>query len=306
MTVRGPSRPYCFIMSAITSPLPDGRVNRIGERITGAAFVSLHLACFAAIATGVSKTALLIGLVLFWVRMFAITAGYHRYFSHRAFKTSRWFQFVLALLGASCAEKGPLWWAATHRRHHRFSDEEQDPHSPLRRGFFESHVGWILGQKHVDTDVRSVSDLAAYPELVWLGSWHLVPAIALAIGCLAVAGWSGLVVGFVWSTVALWHATFTINSLAHVFGKRRFATTDTSRNNWLLALLTMGEGWHNNHHHYMNSANQGFYWWEIDVSYYVLRLLAAVGLIWDLRKVPPYVLERDRIDVAADDASEAA
>ncbi len=290
MTAGRAVRPYRGNMTANES-LSDGRVNRVGERISFIAFIGIHLACFAAIATGVTATAVWIGLALFWLRMFVITAGYHRYFSHRTYRTSRWFQFVLAVLGTTCVQKGPLWWASVHRRHHKFSDMPEDAHSPVQRGFWYSHVGWILSTKEVDTDVKSVRDLSRYPELVWLGKYHMVAPILLAVGCFLAAGWSGLVVGFGWSTVLLWHTTFTINSLAHVFGSRRYATTDQSRNNWLLALLTMGEGWHNNHHHYMGSANQGFFWWEIDLSYYLLRGLAALGLVWDLKKPPRHILE---------------
>ena len=277
-------------MRAPVSALTDGKVNRVGERISFGLFIFVHLACFAAIWSGLSGAAVALAIVLFWTRMFVITAGYHRYFSHRSYKTSRWFQFLLAVAGTTCVEKGPIWWAATHRRHHRFSDEPADVHSPVQRGFWYSHVGWILGTEHVDTDVGAVRDLARYPELRWLGKYHVLPPIALAVACFAIAGWSGLVVGFVWSTVLLWHSTFTINSLAHVFGSRRYATTDDSRNNWLLAILTLGEGWHNNHHHYMASARQGFFWWEIDVAYYILRGMEAIGLVWDLKRPPSHVL----------------
>ncbi len=278
--------------TALPAPLelPSGRRNRVTERISLFIFWGIHVACLSAIWTGVSARAVAIAIALYWLRMFAITGGYHRYFSHRTYKTSRWFQFALAWLGASSVQKGPLWWAATHRRHHRYSDLPGDVHSPRLHGFWQSHVGWIVGAKHVDTDMQLVKDLARYPELVWLNPFHWVPPVLLAALCYLIAGGSGLVVGFGWSTVALWHGTFTINSLSHLFGRQRFVTGDDSRNNWLLALITMGEGWHNNHHHYMKSVNQGFYWWEIDMSYYLLRGLAAVGLVWDLRRPPVRVL----------------
>jgi stearoyl-CoA desaturase (delta-9 desaturase) len=221
----------------------------------------------------------------FWLRLFAVTGGYHRYFSHRAFKTSRVFQFVLALLGTSATQKGPLWWAGGHRRHHRYSDQDGDMHSP-RRGLYYSHQGWILSDEWQETELDRIRDFAKFPELVWLNRWHFVPPLLLVATCAAIGGFSGVLWGFVVSTVALWHTTYSINSLAHRWGSRRYDTTDTSRNNWVLALLTLGEGWHNNHHWYMTSARQGFFWWEVDVTYYVLRALALVGVVWDLREVP--------------------
>jgi stearoyl-CoA desaturase (delta-9 desaturase) len=286
-------------VATVATGEPSGRVNRIGEKVSLGVFLFIHLACLAAIWTGVTWRAVGIAVALYWVRMFAVTAGYHRYFAHRSFKTSRAFQFLLALVGTTCVQKGPLWWASVHRRHHRASDGPGDVHSPVQRGFWWSHVGWVVSDEHVDTDVRSVRDLARYPELVWLGTYHWVAPLTLAFACWLVAGWSGLIVGFACSTAILWHCTFTINSLAHVFGKRRYATTDASRNNWLLALITLGEGWHNNHHRYMNSVNQGFFWWEVDVSYYVLRALAAVGVVWDLRRPPARVLVEGALADAA-------
>jgi stearoyl-CoA desaturase (delta-9 desaturase) len=227
---------------------------------------------------------------LYAVRMFAITAGYHRYFSHRAYRTSRAFQLVLAVLGATAVQKGPLWWAAHHRDHHRFSDGPDDVHSPLEQGFWWSHVGWILSRRHDGTKLDRVKDLARYPELVWLDRFHLVPAVALAAGLLAAGGVPALLWGFFVSTVVLWHGTFVINSLAHLVGRQRYATADGSRNSLVLALVTFGEGWHNNHHFYPSAANQGFFWWELDLSYALLRGLEAVGLVSDLRTPPRRVL----------------
>jgi stearoyl-CoA desaturase (delta-9 desaturase) len=228
----------------------------------------------------------------YFVRMFVVTAAYHRYFAHRSFKTSRWFQLLLALGAQSAAQKGVLWWASHHRWHHKYSDTPRDVHSAKLRGFWHSHIGWIVGEDWNATDASLVSDLARYPELRFLdrASVALLPTVALALAFLFIGGLPGLVWGFFVSTVLLWHGSFAINSLAHMFGRRPYATTDDSRNNWLLAILTNGEGWHNNHHHYQSSAKQGFHWWQIDVTYYVLRLLAACGLIWDLRRPPPEVV----------------
>ena len=224
------------------------------------------------------------------VRMFAITGGYHRYFAHRTFKTSRVFQFVLALLAMSSAQQGVLWWAAHHRHHHKESDQPDDTHSPVQRGFWYAHVGWIMSKTNRVTHMDRIKDFARYPELRWLDRHDLFIAVAWGFVIYFIGGPTALFYGHFLSLIFTWHITFFINSLAHVWGSRRYATTDTSRNNLALAVLTLGEGWHNNHHHYQRSARQGFFWWEIDVTYYVLRTMAAVGIVWDLRPVPVHVL----------------
>jgi len=223
------------------------------------------------------------------VRMFAITAGYHRYFSHRTFKTGRVFQFVLALLAMSTAQQGILWWAAHHRNHHKHSDGELDTHSPVRRGFWYAHVGWILDVSGRGTDLARVKDLARYPELRWLDRHDTLVAVAWGVALFLIGGSTALIWGHFVSIVAAWHITFCINSLAHVVGTRRYATSDHSRNNPVLALLTFGEGWHNNHHHYQRSARQGFFWWELDLTYYVLKLLEKLRIVRDVEGVPVHV-----------------
>jgi stearoyl-CoA desaturase (delta-9 desaturase) len=255
-------------------------------------FVGLHLACLAVLFTGVDATALILCGVFYFIRMFGITAGYHRYFAHRSYKTSRLMQFLIASLGCSALQKGPLWWASHHRQHHRFSDTPDDPHSPHATSFWWSHLGWILSEDHIHTPWHAIQDWSRYPELRWLDRLHWLPGLLLAGVCVLlgylIGGWAGaasaVVWGFVISTVILYHATFSINSLSHLLGKRRYATDDDSRNNFFLALLTLGEGWHNNHHHYQSSANQGFFWWEIDISYYIIRMMGWLGLVWDVRK----------------------
>jgi stearoyl-CoA desaturase (delta-9 desaturase) len=254
----------------------------------------LHVACLAGFWVSPSGGDLALLAATFFGRMFFVTGAYHRYFAHKSFRTSRAFQFLLALGGASATQKGPLWWASHHRIHHSFADQPgRDVHSP-KDGFVYSHYGWVFDSRWDRTDLSRIPDFARYPELVWLNRWHILAPLTLAVLCLAVAGWSGPLWGFVISTVALWHATYSINSIAHLVGRRRYDTNDTSRNNWLLALLTLGEGWHNNHHHYCASTRQGFFWWEIDVTYYLLRGLAALGLVWDLREPPAQVLEAGR------------
>ena len=257
-------------------------------------FIFVHLGCFAAIWTGVTWQALTICVTLYWLRIFAIGAGYHRYFSHRAYSTSRAFQFVLAFMSQTTAQKSVIWWASKHRHHHLHSDTEQDVHSPRHHGFIYSHLGWIFSRKHDGPDLAKVSDLVRYPELMWLHKLEILPAIILAGLCFLVAGWSGLVVGFLWSTVLVYHGTFCINSLAHVRGSKRYVTGDDSRNNFLLAVFTMGEGWHNNHHAYQSSVRQGFKWWEIDPTYYLLRALSWIGFVWDLKTPPEPVLRNEQ------------
>lgn len=280
------------------APVDEARADRV-DWLRVLPFIGLHLACLGVLWTGVGWFALSVCIGLYALRMFAITAFYHRYFSHRAFKTSRALQFLFALVGASSVQRGPLWWAAHHRHHHRYSDQPADLHSPSQHGFLRSHMGWFLTPRAFATDWKQIPDLARYPELRFLDRFDILIPVALA--CLLFFGGNWLEThapsletngaqllfwGFFVSTVLLFHATVTINSLAHVWGSRRYATRDTSRNNFLLALLTFGEGWHNNHHHYPASARQGFYWWEIDLSWYLLRLMAVFGLVWDLKPVP--------------------
>lgn len=270
-------------------------------------FIGLHLACFAVLWVGVSTTAVLVAILLYVLRMFAITGFYHRYFSHRAFQTGRLAQFLFAVLAASSAQRGPLWWASHHRHHHANADTSEDVHSP-HHGFLWSHMGWFMADRNFATRTAVIPDLVVYPELRFLDRFDAVVPIFLAITlyvfgqslahiapALNTNGFQMLVWGFCISTVAIYHATFSINSLAHRLGKRRYATQDDSRNNPLLALLTLGEGWHNNHHHFPGAARQGFYWWEIDFTYWGLRLLALFGVIWGLRQVPEKMRQARRI-----------
>jgi stearoyl-CoA desaturase (delta-9 desaturase) len=262
-------------------------------------FGLVHLACLGAFWVGFSPTALAIAAAAYAVRMFAITGFYHRYFSHRTFSTSRWAQFLFALIGNSSLQRGPLWWAAHHRQHHRYADQQTDPHSPHQHGFWWSHVLWITSRQHFATDLNAVQDLARFPELRLLNRFDfLVPSLFAAalytLGStlethmphLETNGPQLLIWGFFISTIALFHATCTINSLAHQFGSRRYPTDEHSRNNGWLALLTFGEGWHNNHHYCPGACRQGFFWWEIDLTYYGLKALSWLGIIWDLHPVP--------------------
>jgi stearoyl-CoA desaturase (delta-9 desaturase) len=262
-------------------------------------FILLHLAVLSVFWVGWSPVAVAFAVIFYAIRMFGITAFYHRYFSHKTFKTSRPAQFVFAVIGASATQRGPLWWAANHRHHHVHSDKEKDIHSPKQSGFLWSHMGWFLCKKHFKTKLDRIQDMAAFPELMWLDRFDVVvPAVfavlTFILGAslnfffpeLGTSGWQMLVWGFVISTVCLFHGTFVINSLAHVIGRKRFKTRDESRNSLALALITFGEGWHNNHHKFPGSARQGLKWWEIDISYYGLLLLEKLGIIWEMDKGP--------------------
>ena len=265
-------------------------------RVTTVLLALVHLAAAAGAVYFWSWGGLALALVSYFIRMVLVTAGYHRYFSHRAFKTSRVFQFVLAFLAQSAGQKGVIWWASHHRWHHKTSDTPRDVHSARLRGFWYSHIGWILRSEWNGTDEALVKDLSRFPELRLLNvvGVEILPMALLGLAFLLIGGLHAFVWGFLVSSVLLYHGSFSVNSLAHLFGRRRYDTTDDSRNNWALAIATTGEGWHNNHHHYPSSARQGFRWWEIDVTYYVLWLLSRVGIVWDLRKPPAEMVDASR------------
>ena len=267
--------------------------------------IFIHLGCLGIFWVGWSWTAVSIALFLYFTRMFAITAFLHRYFSHRTFKTNRFFQFIFAGIASSAMQRGALWWAAHHRKHHKESDTEKDVHSPHTKSFLWSHIGWITSRKNFLTDYKAIKDFARFPELVFLNRFNkLIPLLlgvllfvsgewlSLNAPSLNTNGWQLIVWGWFVSTTVLLHGTSTINSLSHLYGKKRFDTGDESRNNFWLSLITLGEGWHNNHHYYMHSARQGFYWWEIDITYYGLKLMAFIGIIHDLRSVPKHILDQ--------------
>ncbi len=265
-------------------------------------FILIHLIALSVFFVGFSWVALWTCVALYFLRMFAITGFYHRYFSHKNFKTSRVVQFIFAFIGAMSAQRGPLWWAAHHRHHHINSDSEADPHSPRHKGFWFSHTLWFLTDANFQTDQQRIRDFAKFPELRWLDRFDVVAPIFLGVvlfmtggylethyPALGVTSWQLLIWGMFVSTVILYHATYTINSLCHKFGSRRFKTNDDSRNNLWLALLTLGEGWHNNHHYYPGTVRQGFKWYELDITFYVLKLMSFVGLVWDLKPIPDKV-----------------
>ncbi|MGB4812126.1 MAG: acyl-CoA desaturase [Methylophilaceae bacterium] len=292
--------------NAVVEFSPDATDNSI-DWLRVIPFVGLHLACFAVIWVEASWFSVIFAVALYAIRMFAITGFYHRYFSHKSFQTTRVTQFIFALLGNTAVQRGPLWWAAHHRNHHVHSDKLSDQHSPVQHGFLWSHMGWFLARDNFATRLDRVKELATFPELRFLDRFDIIVPIVFAVSIFILGdwlestapqlntnGWQLFIWGFVISTIALYHGTFTVNSLAHVWGKRRYATRDHSRNNWFIAIITLGEGWHNNHHHYPGAAKQGFYWWEFDFTYYGLKLMAACGMIWNLRTVPIEIRESQK------------
>ena len=276
-------------------------------------FGLLHLAPLLAFFTGITLFDSILCVFLYFFRMFFITGGYHRYFAHRTYKTSRWFQFVIAFFAQTSIQKGAIWWAANHRIHHKFSDTSKDPHSNNVYGFWYSHLGWIMGPDYKVTKTDLIKDYAKFPELMWLNKYHLIPGLFLLIVVFVVGGFtnsafygvsfidgalSAIVTGFFLSTILLFHGTFSINSLMHMIGKPRYETGDLSKNSLSLALVTLGEGWHNNHHYYQSSTRQGFFWWEIDITFYILKILSFFGLVWDLNPVPKHIKNSKNLDHA--------
>jgi stearoyl-CoA desaturase (delta-9 desaturase) len=242
------------------------------------------------------------GLVAVWaashfLRAVGITLAFHRYYAHRSFQMSRPARFVWTLIATAAMQKGPLWWAGHHVNHHRFADRDGDPHSPMVSGVYYAHIGWFLNDaKHdrLEPSNPVIRDFSGAPEIAWLDHYYFAPPLALAALMYLAGGMPWLVWGFCVPTVTLAHATFAINTVNHMFGSRRFDTIDESRNNVLTALFAAGEGWHNNHHRYQRAARNGFYWWELDLTWYVIRLMGFVGAAWDIQPVPERIYEEAR------------
>ena len=285
------------------SPLSAKEVAYSVDWVRSVPFIALHLMCLGIFIVGWSPVAIAVCVGMYFVRMFFITGFYHRYFSHRTFKANRFMQLLLALAGTSCTQKGPLWWAAHHRQHHKHSDDPEDPHSPDQHGIFWSHIGWITDKRNFPTRMSLVPDLARFRELRFLDQFDLLVPASMGVGMyflgeflssnypsLGTNGWQMLIWGFFVSTIFLLHGSCMINSAAHLMGKQNYKTGDQSRNSLILSLFTLGEGWHNNHHYYPATARQGFLWWELDITFYILKVMSWLKLIRDLRPVPKQVL----------------
>jgi stearoyl-CoA desaturase (delta-9 desaturase) len=289
---------------AVVFGLPDRRAGTLGRMKSKDAldgirwgqnipFWIVHIAAIGGVIwLGWSWTGFALAMAIYAPRMFAITAGYHRYFSHRSYKMSRPVAFLVGLVGVTSTQKGPLWWASHHRRHHKYSDQPEDIHSPRQRGFLWSHMLWILVKRHAGADLSNVKDLSKYPEIRWLEKnerWIVLGFVGL-IGL--IWGTWGLIWGYCVSTTILWHCTFCINSATHLWGKRIYETTDDSKNSFLFGLICFGEGWHNNHHYYQRAANQGWHWWQVDISFYGLWIMEKVGLVTEMHRVPPHIRDK--------------
>jgi stearoyl-CoA desaturase (Delta-9 desaturase) len=284
------------------APLPGSGLLSTAVRVSRITFslsplILVHLALIAIPFIEFSWWYLLWIAIVTRIAGFGVTVGLHRYCSHRSFKTPRWMHFLLAAAGCTALQKGPLWWSVHHRLHHRHSDEPGDPHSPVIDGFLHSHLGWLFTRDLMHPDESIVRDLAKFPELVWLDRLWMVPGLLLAGLCFATGGWGGLIYGYCLSVALIFQVTFAVNSIGHRVGPQRFNTGEGSRNNFMLGFLAMGDGWHNNHHRVPGSARHGFAWYELDMSYSLIRLLSAIGLAWDVKQ-PPISLRRGNRDAA--------
>ncbi len=273
-------------------PKPDvptlGRAAQGGKTswITAVFMVAFHIGAIAALfffSWGAFLTAVV--LYIFAINM-GIGMGYHRLLTHRGYKTPKWIEYFLAVCGTLSLEGGPIFWVATHRVHHQLSDKTGDPHTPTEGGWW-AHLGWILSGEslHAQTVMlgRYAPDLTKDRFHVWLSKYHWVPLTLVGLGLLAIGGWKWVLWGiFLRVTLGL-HSTWLVNSATHMWGSRRFPTRDESRNNWWVALLTGGEGWHNNHHAHPVSARHGLKWYEFDPNYYGIWVLKQLGLARDIK-----------------------
>lgn len=291
--------------------LPTTGIQRAeSAKVIKARVLVVHLFSLGVLFVPYTHELLIATVVSYFIRVFAWEGASHRYFAHRTYETSRAFQLFLAILAAAAGVRGPLWWVTHHRLHHRTSDTVDDLHSPIYYGFWYAHMNWFFNQRNSETDLDAAKEFVRFPELVLVNKYHYVflPILMIAIYLAGEytalfgrtgLGWSAVFWVFFLGTMLALQSLFTINSFVHgikpsIFNHRRFGTDDTTTNCWPMAILTMGASWHNNHHRYAGSAKVGFYWWQIDLTYCVLRLLALLGLIWNLRLVPEAVREEGR------------
>jgi fatty-acid desaturase len=249
-------------------------------------FIALHILAFTAFFF-FSWKALILAVIVYWIAgSLGIGMGYHRLLTHRGFKAPKWVEYFLTTCGTLAIEGGPIAWVATHRVHHQNTDKEGDPHSPNDGGFF-AHMGWIITGKAMHARAEEllpfVPDLRKDKYYVWISKYHWVPPVVLAVIIYAAFGWSCLLWAVFLRTVAGLHSTWFVNSATHMWGSQRFLTGDSSTNSFWVAMLTFGEGWHNNHHASPQAARHGIAWYEIDMNWYGIRALKALGLAWDIK-----------------------
>ena len=250
--------------------------------------VVLHAAAIAAMFM-FSWKALLASAFLYWIgNGLGISMGYHRLHTHRSYKLPQWLEYFLAICATFALEGGPIFWVATHRVHHQFSDKPGDPHSP-REGVWWSHIGWMLvgesGHSNTTLLAKYAPDLAKDRFYVWLNDYHWLFTVALVPVLFLIGGLPLMFWGVGARIVFGLHATWAVNSVTHLWGGRRFETRDDSRNNWWVALLTFGEGWHNNHHAHPTSARHGLAWYELDISWLHITVLKWLGIAKSVRVV---------------------
>ncbi|MCA1592933.1 MAG: fatty acid desaturase [Acidobacteria bacterium] len=284
--------------------MPDQAV--INSRRTGInwstciTMVVFHAASIAALFMFTWK-GLAAAALLWWISgSLGIGMGFHRLLTHRGFKTPKWVEYFLTICGMLTLESGAINWVATHRIHHSHTDAPGDPHTP-RDGAWWAHIGWILtgtAQQHDEAILRRYTpDLMKDKVHVWLNKWFYLPLVVVGVLLFALGGWSLLMWGIFMRVTVGWHATWLVNSATHMWGTRRFETNEDSTNNPVVALLTFGEGWHNNHHAYPRAARHGFAWYELDVNWMGIRALQLLGLAHDIK------LFKDAEPSVEDDAS---
>ncbi len=296
-----PARPSLYRAAPFRAARVWAAVVRAGRVVLAVTpLILVHLALFTLPVVPPTFAAVMVLLVVTRVAGHGVTVGFHRGLAHHSYRTSRWFRFVLAAAGCTALQNGPLWWVLHHRRHHAHSDVPGDVHSPVVDSFWHAHVGWLFTADRTRPDFSTVRDLARYPELVWLDRLWMLPGAAAAGLSYLAAGWAGVVWGFALGTVLVFQVTFAVNSIGHRWGARRFATREGSRNNFVLGILALGDGWHNNHHRAPRSARHGLAWYEHDMGYQIIRLFRVCGLVWDVRQPPAEVLAAARTPAAPD------
>jgi len=269
----------------------------IASRPATLSVIVLQATPVAFLLTGTNSTDWLLFAVIYPIQSIGVGVSLHRYFAHRSFKTSRWFQFMMALMAASVFGDA-VRFTGKHRLHHRYSDTTNDTHTPLK-GFWSCWYGSLLDNGYTDAELCDAArDLKKYPELMWLHRYWMVPGLVLCGIAFLIGGLSSVAIGVLLGSTLLLNQAAAVNYFCHKYGRRRFDTRDRSTNNALIAALSFGEGWHNNHHYYPATARAGFHWWEVDMYYWVIWLFEKLGLVWDVRQPTQEMLNKNLIPKA--------